>query len=155
MQMNRIDNTDILHLPVSALPPWMAGMVESRPAEDGWMSTPVSQFIETKEVPGRSSYSQDDLPGGPHDLGRHIVFLEGIKEEEGNEQRKVEGGIWSKAFEGQHLRGEIFESPMNQLIISPAMSLANDRIGFEEMAVARLAQLFISLPHAQICVENT
>src|SRR5512147_1380476 len=153
----------------------MLGMAGSCPAEDGWTGTPVPQLVKAEEVPSGCGYLQDDLSGGSHNLGRHIddlaaqcrrvrfqrnntpahILFEGLKEEEGHEQREIKGGIGGKAFEGQHLRGEILESPMDQFITSPAVSLGNDRFSVEKMAVAGVAQLLIdSLAHAQVGVEN-
>lgn len=73
--MNCTNSTDILHLWASALLPRLLAMAGSRPAEDGWESAPVPQFLEAKEIPGSRGYLQDDLARGPHDLGGHIDHL--------------------------------------------------------------------------------
>ena len=153
----------------------MADAAKSCPAEDGWTSALFPEYIKTKEVPCGCGYLEDDLPGGPHDFGCHIdhlaaqgrwvrfqrnnarthILLEALVDEEGHKQSEVESGIGGKSFEGQHLRAEVFESPVDEFIAPPAMSLADDRLDMEKVSIPGIPQLLInSVAHAQIGVEN-
>jgi len=140
------------------------------------MSTFVPELIETKEVPGCGGYFEDDFPGGPYYLCCHIdhptaqggwigldgdnlttdILFETLVEEEGDEERVVEGGIGSETLEGERLGAKVLECPVDKLISASTMSRWDDRLGIEDMPVAGIPELTIDLKaHAEIGVKDT
>jgi hypothetical protein len=114
-----------------------------------WRLTPGPESSQAQRGHHRMRDFQDDLPACPHHLGCDVdhhasdgggitghryhlaqhIFLEGLREKEGDQHTVVEGGIGRKPFEGECLTAKIFQPAMREFVGSSAMVAGDERRG--------------------------